>query len=50
MRTNNIPKSKNVPIKPPDLALSSNPHWLELPLSRTIFHGPKGDRAIEVRL
>ena len=27
-----------------------NPQWLELPLSRTNFHGPKGVRAIEVRL
>ena len=27
-----------------------NPQWLELPLSWTNFHGPKGDRAIEVRL
>ena len=27
-----------------------NPHWLELPMSRTNFHGPKGVRAIEVRL
>ena len=27
-----------------------NPHWLELPLSRTNFHGPKGVRAIEVLL
>ena len=27
-----------------------NTHWLELPLSRTNFHGPKGVRAIEVRL
>ena len=27
-----------------------NPHWLELLLSRTNFHGPKGVRAIEVRL
>ena len=26
-----------------------NPHWLELPMSRTNFHGPKGVRAIEVR-
>ena len=26
------------------------PHWLELPLSRTNFHGPIGVRAIEVRL
>ena len=24
--------------------------WLELPLSRTNFHSPKGVRAIEVRL
>ena len=27
-----------------------NSHWLELLLSRTNFHGPKGVRAIEVRL
>ena len=27
-----------------------NPHWFELPLSRTNFHGPIGVRAIEVRL
>ena len=27
-----------------------NPKWLKLPLSRTKFHGPKGVRAIEVRL
>ena len=27
-----------------------NPHWLELPMSRTIFYGPKDVRAIEVRL
>ena len=27
-----------------------NPHWLELPLSRTNFYGPKGVRATEVRL
>ena len=26
-----------------------NLHWLELPMARTIFHGPKGVRAIEVR-
>ena len=25
-------------------------HWLELPMARTIFHGYKGVRAIEVRL
>ena len=27
-----------------------NPYWLELPLSRTNFHSPKGVRAIKVRL
>ena len=27
-----------------------NPQWLELPISRTNIHGPKDDRAIEVRL
>ena len=27
-----------------------NTHLLELSLSRTTFHGPKGVRAIEVRL
>ena len=27
-----------------------NLDWLELPMARTIFHGPKGVRAIEVRL
>ena len=27
-----------------------NPHWLELPMSRTNFHSPKGVRAIKVRL
>ena len=27
-----------------------NIHWLKLPMARTIFHGPKGVRAIEVRL
>ena len=35
----------DVPIKPP-----GNPHWIELPLSATNFHGPKGVRATEVRL
>ena len=41
----------------PDLAIFSsrpgamiNLHWLELPVARTIFHGPKGVRVIEVRL
>ena len=27
-----------------------NPHWLELPLSRTNSHSPEGVRDIEVRL
>ena len=27
-----------------------NLHWLELFMARTLFHGPKGVRAIEVRL
>ena len=27
-----------------------NPQWLELPMSRTNFHGPKDVRTIEVRL
>ena len=27
-----------------------NLHWLELPMARTIFYGPKGVRATEVRL
>ena len=27
-----------------------NPQWLEQPLSRTIFYGPKYVRGIEVRL
>ena len=27
-----------------------NPQWLELPMSRMNFHGPKDVRAIEVRL
>ena len=35
---------------PPDLALLSALIWLELPLSRTNFHGPKDVRAIEVSL
>ena len=29
---------------------NSNPPWLKIPLSWTNFHGPKGVRAIEVRL
>ena len=27
-----------------------NLHWFELPMARTLFHGPKGVRDIEVRL
>ena len=27
-----------------------NLHWFEPPMARTLFHGPKGVRAIEVRL
>ena len=27
-----------------------NPQWLEQPISRTNYHGPKDVRAIEVRL
>ena len=27
-----------------------NLHWLDLPMARTFFHGPKDVRAIEVRL
>ena len=27
-----------------------NPQWLELPMSRTNFYGPKDIRAVEVRL
>ena len=27
-----------------------NLHWLELSMARTLFHGPKGVGAIEVRL
>ena len=41
----------------PELAIFSsrpgamiNLHWLELSMTRTIFRGPKGVRAIEVRL
>ena len=49
MSTHNIPscyrKSKRSL-----LYLVTNSHLLERPLSRTNFHGPKGVRAIEVRL
>ena len=32
------------------LGTITNPQWLEPPMSRTIFYGPKDVRAIEVRL
>ena len=35
---------------PVPLSLAINIHWLELPLSRTYFHGSKVVRAIEVLL
>ena len=34
----------------PDLAPYINPQWLELPMSRTNFYGPKDVCAIEARL
>ena len=37
-----------IPFKTPGAVIK--PRWLELPLSRTNFHGPKGVRAIEGRL
>ena len=33
-----------------DVVFMINPQWLELPMSRTNFHGPKDVRAIEVRV
>ena len=54
MRTHNIPSRSRISKRYPFLASRPgamiNPHWLELPLSRANFHGPKGVRAIEVRL
>ena len=54
MRTHNIPSYENrkdIPIIPSDLALLSVLTGLNVPFSyRTNFHGPKGVRAIEVRL
>ena len=26
-----------------------NPQWLQLPMSHTLFHGPKDDMSVEVR-
>ena len=34
----------------PSAMIMINLHWLELPMARTIFHGPKIVRAIYVRL
>ena len=52
MRTHNIPsflrKSKKYSYYATWPGAIINPHWLELPLSRTNFHGSKGVRAIEV--
>ena len=52
MRTQNIPLCyrKRDPYYASLPGAFINPHWLELPLSRTNFYGPKGVRAIEVRL
>ena len=54
MRTHNIPsccrKTKRYPYYAFWLGAMSNPQWVELPLSRTYFHGSKGVRAIEVLL
>ena len=51
MRSHNIPscyrKSKRFYYASSPGAII-NPHWLELPLSQTNFHGPKGVQAIEV--
>ena len=57
MRTLNIQLLCRRSIDFPGLAIFAsrpgamiNPLWLELPMARAIFHGPKGVRAIEVRL
>ena len=53
MRTHNIPPCKENQRDPYCASLPGaimNPQWLELPLSRTNFHGLKGVRAIEVLL
>ena len=54
MKTHNIPSHSRIWERYPFIASRPgamiNPRWLELPLSRTNFHGPKGVRAIEVRL
>ena len=53
MRTHNIPscyKNQRDPYYASSPGAFINPRWLELPLATTNFHGPKGVRAIEVRL
>ena len=45
-----LKKILKCPYKAPWSGAIINPHWLELPLSRTNFQGPKGVRAIEVLL
>ena len=53
MRTRNIPSCYRKSKRSRLCLLTKpviNPHWLELPLSRINFHGPKGVRAIEVLL
>ena len=57
MSTLNIQLLCRISIDFPELAIFAsrpgamiNLHWLELPMTRTIFHGPKDVRAIEVRL
>ena len=52
MRTHNIPSCYRKSKKSYYDSLPGafiNPQWLELPLSRTNFHGPEGVRATEVR-
>ena len=57
MSTHSIQLLRRRSIDSPELAIFAsrpgamvNLRWLELPRARTIFHGPKGIRAIEVRL
>ena len=53
MRTHNIPSCYTKSKRSLLCLLTwrfTNPHWLELPLYRTNFHGPNGVRATEVRL
>ena len=58
MNTLNIPvflikDQKDIPKLSPFASwpgIMINPQWLELPMSRTYFHGPKDIRAIEAQL